>query len=120
VNATLSFTVPSDGNVDVVVECAIMISPGTVNGTVTLGLLDHTSGSQVGYSVTTYEALAFVGSSTQNALVRFCLTGLTPGANQVDLAAASSTATYNIPVQASTGVLGAGSAFPLIMEAFAA
>jgi hypothetical protein len=105
-NLTLSFTVPANGIVDVLVQITYTIV-GTVGGaTLYLCLLNHTGGALVG----NVQVLAVNGgtSITLQAVntVTFHLTGLTPGALQIDVAGGkidpSGTATGNFYAIANT------------------
>jgi hypothetical protein len=82
-NLTLAFTVPANGIVDVIVQTSIVtIGAAQVN----LELFDHTSGAVIGYTVLAADGTASL-TMIFTAIQIFHLTGLTPGALQVDLAA---------------------------------
>lgn len=124
-NATISFTVPASGNVDINVSGVGAISEGAASPLTTLALmlLNHSGGTQVGSNA---EALSNGADSTTGVtgfFARFHLTGLTPGALQLDLAAAVSATsgiTATIATNAFTGAPAAGAAQPLLIQAFAA
>jgi hypothetical protein len=124
-NLTLSFTVPANGIVDVLVQITYTIV-GTVGGaTLYLCLLNHTGGALLG----NVQMLAVNGgtSITLQAVntVTFHLTGLTPGALQIDVAGgkidASGTATGNFYAIANTSktIASDTAAGPCIIQAIA-
>jgi len=123
-NATLSFIVPPDGNVDVRAEFTANCTRGAAaNNALLIALLDHTSHAVVGYFISVM--VNAIVSSTQivSASRIFNLTGLAPGAKQVDLAAADVTAAGNaafIYAQGQSSVVSSGVVAPLLLEATAA
>lgn len=123
-NATLSFTVPSNGKVDVLVQVECQIFTTTTGGTIAFGLLNHSGGAQLGYNQHTLGWAAFSASSLiSTATLRFHLTGLTPGSLQVDLAAGVTTGsgvTGSVYAQGYTGAPDGGKTSPLLMQAYAA
>jgi hypothetical protein len=86
-NLTLSFTVPASGNVDVVVSMDFAFATVSVGAAVDMfmGIVKHAT---VG---TVYGLKSWFGNNSSivvgyNATHRYNLTGLTPGALQIDLA----------------------------------
>lgn len=122
-NATLAFTVPASGIVDVLVEVFFGISaPSTGSQYLTLGLLNHSGGAQLGLSISPASEQVVSQSVVGLASVKFHLTGLTPGALQVDLAAAVTTVASggagNLYAQTKTGVFSTVGG-RLLIQAFA-
>jgi len=123
-NATLSLIVPPSGNVDIRAEFTANCTRGAAaNNALLIALLDHTSSAVVGDFISVM--VNAITSSTQivSASRIFHLTGLTPGAKQVDLAAADVTAAGNaafIYAQGQSSVISSGVVAPLLLEAIAA
>jgi hypothetical protein len=122
-NATLAFTVPANGIVDVDVECLVAVSQSTNVAAVTFALFNHSGGAQLGNSKVPLSLSGSVGeNAVEVARVRFHLTGLTPGALQVDLAAGVNNAagsTGTIVVQGLTGLYSASVSSDLLIQALA-
>ena len=120
-NFTLSFTVPQSGNVLVEAEFTYEITWNTSGSYLLMGILNHTGGAQLGDNIRA-AVISVTAESTLQARTTcsWYLTGLTPGALQVDLAA------YITPSGASgiiygtqgTGTTNDGGA--VILKAFAA
>lgn len=106
-NATLAFVVPANGKVDIVVEAFSAVSMTTNNVAITLGLLNHTGGAQIGTSKCLQVLTIQNNQVCQVNTVTFHLTGQTPGALQLDLAAGRSNVAggaASILVQGLTGL----------------
>jgi hypothetical protein len=121
-NATLALTVPASGNVDVDVEVSWTISATNSSGSaIVLGLGNHTGGAQVGNSLELIQLVDAVANEyAGTARLRWHLTGLTPGALQLDLYAFGGG--VSVVTQLVTGAFTGGGtgASPLLMQAFAA
>ena len=121
-NLTLALTVPANGIVDIDVTLYWIVSAAaSVTTYAWIGLLNHTGGAQVGDTINLFEesssiALLFQTTST----FRFHLTVLTPGALQLDLAAAFLGVGSTVELQAQ-GAQGAatGTVSPFLMQAIA-
>ena len=112
-NLTLSFTVPSNGIVDV--EVQVFAAAGQE---LDVGLLNHSGGAQVGY---TQDLSGGAYNWEGIAKFRWHLTGLTPGALQLDFAAMDTSSGVKFYVQGVTGPTSAGSigaGGPFLMQAF--
>ena len=111
-NATLAFTVPANGIVDILVQLFYTCVRVASANAVVLGLLNHTGGAQVGLNQEIVNNQ--VASTTLEAVnsVTFHLTGLTPGALQLDLAAFFIAGTGN-----SATVVVNSTSVPLLMQA---
>lgn len=122
-NATLSLTVPASGNVDIEVSGYSTITTGASGGSMFMGILNHSGGAQLGFTLVV-DTVAVVSSSLdQQFKKRFHLTGLTPGALQVDVAAVVTTGAGNsgqVITAGNTGTPAAGTGEPLLIQAFAA
>jgi hypothetical protein len=120
VNATLAFDVPANGIVDVDVDIAVTLlnsTPFIVEGAI--GLLDHTSGLQVGSLKSVGSVFGFTGQYTQLSIHnRFHLTGMTPGACLLDLAGVKADNGGTSIVQINVGTSGLD-ASPILMQASA-
>lgn len=127
-NATIAFTVPATGNVDICVTCFAYVQ-GIVGdqSSVQLALLNHSGGAQVDFTTMTVA----IGNTSVQILTAtevttvWHLTGLTPGASmQLDLAAyANQTSAAFIIVYGATGLLNlamTNSGSPLVIQAKAA
>jgi hypothetical protein len=121
-NATLSFTVPASGIVDIVVSFVYEIT--SVSTSMMVGLFNHTGGAIVGL----IQGMAFtpgaggIENSYQSALLKFHLTSLTPGALQLDLAAGvttAKTAAIQVTNNSSKTVASNSVGAPLLMQAIA-
>lgn len=120
-NASLALVVPASGIVDVVVQAAVNANEAAASTIVFIGLLNHSGAAQLG--LTNRAATLNLASlaATLQVVTRFHLTGLTPGALQIDLAAAftGAGASANIFAQGVAGIAGSPSS-PLLIQAFAA
>lgn len=122
-NATISLTVPASGNVYVVVQGFTTLTVTSTASETTLALLNHTGGAQVGKSEPLW-VNAISNSTNYGPFHRvFYLTGLTPGALQLDVAAAMTSAsgtTATVITANSTGLIAPGGGGPMTIQAFAA
>lgn len=121
-NLTLAFTVPSSGNVDLDYEFTCNASYNSAPTIVALGALNHSGGAQLGY---TKPVILSETDSEANSQVtirtRFHLTGLTPGALQVDAAGQTINGQFGtIYAQGITGAATSSQESPALMQAFAA
>jgi len=121
-NLTLALTVPASGKVTIEVEFYGQTVDTTGGNVMAVGLLNHTGGAQLGKTI----PIAQPGVSGTTFLIRsvatFLLTGLTPGALQVDFAAGCSNTTTGSAAIYAQGVTGnptISTSGPLIMQAFA-
>lgn len=103
---TGSFTAPASGNVLVTVTCVAKTSASTV---LSLALAAHGTVSPLVANSVNYQES--VTNSTKSIMVRFYVTGLTPGTSyNFDLLGASGTGTYTIQCLGSTSTTGGGTA----------
>lgn len=119
-NLTLEFTVPANGIVDIDVEMWLEITTNGTGGTIALGLLDHTTGDQVGNTKNSLGWGASADSGPAGTVHnRFHLTDLTPGPMQVDVAgsAVNAGAAY-AAAQAYVGPADTGKVSPALIQAF--
>lgn len=121
-NLTIPFTVPASGIVDIHIGfCLVIILATSADyGYLSVGMLDHTLGTQYGETVlyTGVQGLAFP-DLVISGLNTIHLPGLTPGAVQMDLAAgvyASGGATLYI---AARGIQGIPNGSPVFIQAVA-
>lgn len=116
-NLTLAFTVPANGIVDVVAEFLWSGASGSLVG---CGLKNHSGGAQLGLTKTVgFQNAAGVTLDIRSS-VKFHLTGLTPGALQVDFAAGSNVgATSTISAIGAAGNQGASVLGEFLMQAIA-
>jgi hypothetical protein len=121
-NLTLPFTVPPSGNAGVVFDITVEVQVVNTGAAVVLGVLNHSGGAQLGYT-NTASVISTNGSSgiALTAHAHFHLTGLTPGALQVDMAGAvTSGQVGNAYALGSTGGTIVLNSSPALMQAFAA
>lgn len=120
INATLSFTVPASGNVDVQVQLSVSVTITVTASNMWAQLLNHSGGAGLGTATEVMTNAVANTTGYSNPTLRFHLTGLTPGALQVDLAAA----VVNTAGTAGTVLTGAAASnvtnTPLLIQAFAA
>jgi hypothetical protein len=95
-NLTLAFTVPANGIVDVVVSLFYFVTITTNACELQIALFNHTGAALIGSPVTAADNQAVNTTVLANTSFKFHLTGLTPGALQVDLAAGRTNATGNV------------------------
>ena len=121
-NLTLALTVPASGKVTIKCEFYFSVTDTTGANAIGIGLLNHAGGAQLGKTIMmaqpTANALTYLIRSTAT----FLLTGLTPGALQVDFAAGcsnTSTGAAGVFAQGVTGNPTNSTSGPLVMEAFA-
>lgn len=125
-NATLAFTVPPSGQVLVTVQCeAQLTTPAGSGGTIGVALLNHSGGAQLGFTVNPLAwGVAAVSSPISTVNFAFLLTGLTPGALQVDVAGSVAPnavgVSGNIYAQGYTGLANGSKTSPLTIIAYAA
>ena len=115
-NATLAFTVPASGIVDVEVQAFAVCTRTTTANAIYIGLLNHTGGAQIGLTaeLTNNQVASTIEISST---IKFHLTGLSPGALQVDLAGAYIVATGSAGSIVARGTTGANASVPLVMQA---
>jgi hypothetical protein len=120
-NLTLSFTVPASGNVDIDVMATMQWSATSGGEVNVLGLFQHGTSTQLGYT-TNANGYAYTSPTSfiSGVYVRFHLTGLTPGALQVDLAAGNGAGTGELYACGYTGNPNGSKTGPVLMQAFAA
>ena len=94
-NATLAFTVPANGIVDIEIICLAQCTRTTSGNTINIGILNHSGGAQLGPTMELINNQVSNTTVIQAGTLKFHLTGLPAGAFQVDLAAAHYTGTGN-------------------------
>lgn len=122
-NLTLAFTVPANGIVDILfsAECQIVTASG-VGGQTSIGVLNHSGGAQLGNTINVLGCGAVTVNNQATITCRFHLTGLTPGALQVDIAGSRTGNAGNqgfVYAQGYTGNASGASTSPALIEAIA-
>jgi len=121
-NLTLAFTVPANGIVDVEAWFfAVVLAPGASSAYLEMALLNHTGGAVLGNTQLVLIAPPSALNLYLANAMRWHLTGLTPGALQVDLAAGVTTGkTADIEVHGTTSKTVANDDVgPALLQAFA-
>jgi hypothetical protein len=127
-NLTIAFTVPASGKIKIRASAFLYCQPGSGAGNfvlLTLGFLNHSGGVQVGpkqQQITMFTQAAGANDPTQARCVyEATISGLTPGALQLDLAGLYS---GNVAITAAAmgyddGVTGSNSDGPVELTVFA-
>ncbi len=121
-NWTLPFTVPASGNVDIDIEFNFNVTITASLNILSIALLNHSGGAQIGNTKLLLQSNTVL-SDVLLGRMRFHLTGLTPGALQIDIAASYTSGTGSaatVYAQGNSGTITNGKAGPLLIQAFAA
>lgn len=120
-NATLAFTVPANGIVDVSAYFTAQVTTGAAGHALFAALFNHTGGAVVGFNQNVLQLAAAALTTILAVAVKWHLTGLTPGAFQVDLAAGVSTggAASIFAAGVNSKTVASNTVSPLFMQAIA-
>ena len=123
-NATLAFTVPASGIVDITLNCTAQVTrcTGASTGAVLqAALLNHTGAAVVGFIQDLLQLAVNAPTTVLACALRWHLTGLSPGAFQVDLAAGVTTGKAAALYAAGTTskTVASNLTSPLVLQAIA-